>query len=666
MQDFKIIGIKVDDTCSVRLSKVLEPKKIYHFYNDFKINEVTDEINFSGIAGFNLYGTQNVNVNISAIAGKNGSGKSTIIELLFMIINNLSLNNSEFKNSLKPIKGLKASLYFKTDCFYKIEINDNKSLVYKYKGDEISKIPESNFNFKDLFYTVAINYSQYALNSKDMGNWLDGLFHKNDGYQIPIVINPMRIDGNIDINTENGLVNSRLITNLVRPIEHGNIDFRNIGDNLIATKLSLLSDYRNISQKTLYKKVNVIKENEKGFSSEETIEIKIIDLKIDKIKILNKLSEVYDFKYSDLQMFDYEDIVNPILKHSLDYLVYKLVNIAVTYPSYFEYFDKKNNTFYETEFETYLNELLFKDKSHIGFKIKQTLNFLKYQHYSLSTQSLTLNSVTRKIDNLINNPNNNLTEENRIELLPPPIFKSEIILESRTLKKGEKVKFNSLSSGEKQMIYSVSSILYHLTNLDSVDKGFKYENVNIILDEIELYFHPDFQRKYVKYILDSISCISFKNIKNINMSFVTHSPFILSDIPNSNIMFLELNPEKSIYSQQVLVSDKTFSANIHDLLSKSFFLNKGFMGEFAISKIKEIISDLKQMKKEKVTSQILDSQKTKILEIKNVINIVGEPILKQKLIELFEDSVVYETIEDKVNRLKSELDEALKEQEKTE
>lgn len=665
MTDFKIIGLKIEDGCSVILSKVLKPKFIYHFYSDFTIDEKTEEIIINSTPCPDLYSLANVNVNISAIAGKNGSGKSSLIEILFMIINNLSFSNHHFASQLTIVKGLKASLYFKTDSFYKLTINEEKYSIFRYDNHKISSVPESNFDFQNFFYTVGINYSQYALNSTEMGRWLDGLFHKNDAYQIPIVINPMRTEGTFFINTENELVKARLITNLVRPITDGNINFRKIGDNLIATKLNLTSNNRNILGKTIYTKV-IRKENE-GLTSEERVEIRLIDLEFDRNKILNRLSEIYDFKYSDLKILEYDDLINPILKNSLDYLIYKLVHIATTYPNYSEFYDKNKDNFVEEKFNTFLNELLIKDRSHIGFKIKQTLNFLKFQHYSTTTQSLTLNSVTKKIENLITNPNNNLTEENRIELIPPPIFKIEIILEP-ILKayKGETVKFRTLSSGEKQLIYSVSSILYHLVNLDSVSRGIKYKNINIVLDEIELYFHPDFQRKYIKYILDSISTIVFKNIKNINICFITHSPFILSDIPNSNVMFLELDSKKSKYSEQTIVLENTFSANIHDLLANNFFLKDGFMGEFSISIIKSIISELDKIKKETEKGLIVyDSEYEKnISRINGIIDIVGEPILKNKLAEIFKEStIVYESPQDKIRRLELELSKAKKEQE---
>ena len=75
---------------------------------------------------------------------------------------------------------------------------------------------------------------------------------------------------------------------------------------------------------------------------------------------------------------------------------------------------------------------------------------------------------------------------------------------------------------------------------------------------------------------------------NINVILATHSPFILSDIPDSNILFLENGdlPQKSIKG--------TFCGNVCELLEQSFFLQSGFMGYYAKSII--YFSILKLMK----------------------------------------------------------------------
>lgn len=97
--------------------------------------------------------------------------------------------------------------------------------------------------------------------------------------------------------------------------------------------------------------------------------------------------------------------------------------------------------------------------------------------------------------------------------------------------------FNNFSSGEKQKLYSIHSVIYHLRNLKSVqeliidendpnEKMIYYKNVNIIFDEIELYSHPDFQRTFLNDLLKAINSV-YQRYDNLNILFITHSPFIL-------------------------------------------------------------------------------------------------------------------------------------------
>ena len=152
------------------------------------------------------------------------------------------------------------------------------------------------------------------------------------------------------------------------------------------------------------------------------------------------------------------------------------------------------------------------------------------------------------------------------------------------------IDFETLSSGEKQQIYSISSLLYHLDNLKSIkddtsnpDRIF-YHHVNVVLEEIELYYHPELQQQFVKYLIDSLDQMNLEGIECIDVIIVTHSPYVLSDIPKTNVLALRkdnVEPETNL---------KTFGANIHDMLKNSFFLSEGANGKFAQWEIGHILA----------------------------------------------------------------------------
>jgi hypothetical protein len=110
------------------------------------------------------------------------------------------------------------------------------------------------------------------------------------------------------------------------------------------------------------------------------------------------------------------------------------------------------------------------------------------------------------------------------------------------------------------------------------------------------------------------------------MCFITHSPFILSDIPQHNILFLQVdeNEKKSLPRKE---SIKTFGANINDMLANGFYLQDGFMGEFAKNKLEDIIKNLNKVDKEENNSDVN--------EILKIIELIGEPFLREKLKEMF-------------------------------
>ena len=165
--------------------------------------------------------------------------------------------------------------------------------------------------------------------------------------------------------------------------------------------------------------------------------------------------------------------------------------------------------------------------------------------------------------------------------LPCPIFEGDIILFDNK----EFFSMDTLSSGMIQRLNTVGSLVYHLRNLDDDQQGdtmIAYDNVCIIMEEVELYYHPEYQKSYLNYLLEQISRAGLRRLKCLNIMFVTHSPFILSDIIRNDILCLEGGIQKTL-------PFKTFGANIHDLLRHPFFMKNGTIGDYAQKTINNII-----------------------------------------------------------------------------
>jgi hypothetical protein len=122
----------------------------------------------------------------------------------------------------------------------------------------------------------------------------------------------------------------------------------------------------------------------------------------------------------------------------------------------------------------------------------------------------------------------------------------------------------------------------------------------------------------------------------------------LSDVPSQNVLKLEIGEVVNIEE-----NDGTFAANIHDLLSHEFFLKDGYMGEHAKHTVQLILDSLNCILLEKEVQRIpkrsakfksfddkIKRLRTRTLlkdkeDLRKYISIIGEPLIKDDLTELF-------------------------------
>lgn len=187
------------------------------------------------------------------------------------------------------------------------------------------------------------------------------------------------------------------------------------------------------------------------------------------------------------------------------------------------------------------------------------------------------------------------------------------------------------SSGELAM-------LNFFSRFSSMRKSQLKNNLTVLLDEIELALHPNWQKKFLSSVI-SFFQKEFRN-RNIQIIISSHSPFIVSDLPVECLNFL---------NGRINTVKQTFCANIHTLFSDAFFLKDGLVGEFAQQKVKALTSYLKE-EKEEVNSAF--SKETSGL----LINIIGEPVLKTHLQNMWHKKFGEESPEETIETLRKEID----------
>lgn len=720
-------------TSTERRTKVIDDKVVNYWYyinSEIAVELSTNIVvkkNANDSIPHNFYNSKNnPSINISAIVGKNGSGKSALLELLNLFIYNISSFLGIVRKSYRNLN--MEIFYSNNDRFSQIKLN-NGQLTYIENNDHENV--KSYCSFKDLkdlvernkifnFYTNVINYSLYGLNSKHGSDYLNEDFYKNDTYQMPIVINPFRKDGNIDVNREYDLAQQRLVLNhyiiknklldnvSIERVEYTVLtdkyfyidekkktfvideilnfypfDNENLKDNnffrdfvkIVAPQIhydnftrELTQNHPNFTNLTsfdhiqpkntkiylqyysllyIFRKIRKIVINYTYFSKytplfrNENL-ISLDEPKIDHLKNLEeRLKTRFDGEIDNVnkQKLKQLDLFQGIedLQQEMSYITNKILNdenikgLNKAIDQALNYIFLKIRISRKNLFIQLIKEIK-ENKDHKTFKIKQALSYFETDFFS-------------SIDHIVRADNNKKIVvfkkqyfqhfEDNIEKVPIAIFEPHV----KVQKGGYNYDFNRLSSGEQQKIHSLMTITYHLFNLQSKHKNNKskeaneliYKNVNLIFDEVELYFHPDYQREFISNLVDSLSY--FKGM-NFNIIFSTHSPFILSDIPSQNI--LKLKDGIPVESKNNLNS---FAANIHDLLNDEFFLEKGSIGELARTKLEELDKKITFSEDDLKTIELIGDEFLKSYFLDKVSKAKIDEDVKQARIKMLEEEL---------------------------
>jgi len=200
-----------------------------------------------------------------------------------------------------------------------------------------------------------------------------------------------------------------------------------------------------------------------------------------------------------------------------------------------------------------------------------------------------------------------------------------------------------MSDGHQEYFYLFSKVFRAIESPFDNEKVNKGDTIFMYFDEIINFFHPNWQKQFINIFIEFLQ----ENYQEYNFHIIltTHSPFIISDLPKENIIFLDKDENGKCKVVDGLKEKKeTFGANIHTLLSDSFFMENGFIGKFAESKINEVIKYLNNDEE----SEIKTDEKAQ-----KIINIIGEPIIKKELQRMLDSKSLKKVNE--INKVKREM-----------
>lgn len=542
-----------------------------------------------------------------------------------------------------------------------------------------------------FFYTICTNYSIHSFCEKDYssetliipegqngvnGKWIKGLLHKNDGYLAPMAVVPYRDSwGNIDIANEKELADQRLATL--------SLLFWSQEKSFMEKYKPAYIEYRFDDKCTTwhYNKFHSL--------CNERLPMNVKEYETIFNEFHGYWNVILSSEYERFNRYS-ADVQNAILT----YLTYKTVKICLNYPSFgillgirkltdkeieivrdrWERNSKNRHKLTDSDikymsiatlpqeyYKKIVNKILSLDEqTHITLKIRQILEFLKRGYYEpivaakesdeypISVKKI---AVDRIIADNLEYDNATLPEGQKkkrysrydevFEILPPAIFEWQLYLLPKSTKLNRAMDngllMNKMSSGERQMLQSASYMLYHIKNIESIreDNNRKaYRHINIVLDEAELYYHPEMQRTMIANIIKMLSWCHINNtkIRSVHIMLVTHSPFVLSDVPKNRILYMkDGNTAKK--------DNQTFAANIHDLLYNQFFIENP-IGEVAYSSVKKVVNMYNEFPK--LTQKDKEQFYSNINYYRKIINLIGEPYLHNTLTEML-DFIIMES-----------------------
>lgn len=565
-------------------------------------------------------------VDVKAILGENGSGKSNLLLwLINFIMNNQTRNfgflvTSEYIIVRDKINFISfpEELFGKKLLFIQPEdlVNFNRINTYKNKvqrseafGMIANNLMETYFKKKYLiYYSPALNQDNY---------------YNSEGVRNSYFRWPSEKLNYFDISTE-----SLIVSDYNNHIN--NLDYMITGESeLLSYKfleslraLDFLSTEKELGL-TINFPIHNIDIGFTGFNSKfwESIDYLVSD-NSNRDKVIGNLldfDKIDPFKLGKEEAFFAEfskEIMYCIMSYQLKHYynfskeqIYPLERLGNNlrdnynpklgfYESIYEYL-KKGDVFTEED-ANFMIEQIQEARSYFESKFKSG-EIICNGDYGLSVPEFSIRSIIK-------------------DFLQAPLF------EIKTSREEEErvIRLNmfgfdlhGLSSGERNFLSLFSRV-------NSIKKHIKdNREILFLIDEGELGFHPQWQKEYFKLITDFIKKF-FANNK-VQLIITSHSPFLASDLPKENIIFLERDDNQKTKISDLNEHQLTFASNIHSLYSDAFFLKGATIGSFSKDILNEIIDYLK--------GDNFSEEKNN--RYRSIIEIIGEPVIKRKLEDLW-------------------------------
>ncbi|MCS0788230.1 AAA family ATPase [Cytobacillus firmus] len=553
-----------------------------------------------------------IDINLSAIVGENGTGKSTILDMIVDYIERGMFSSNyifAFESKGKIIIDSNFELNH-------IEIVD-KDLEYEFIKDK--SLDEFFKNQVSIFFSNVFDVRYFEYNEEIRG--------KQDNTRLKFFPKLKNISTNF------------LLANYKETEDFLNQDF--------SKQIFFVNEYKSILEveklvnipEKIYIKTNSLEHNYNNFTYEFEQFISAFE-KEDVASFYFNISIESSFK---------KEVIKILTQSFCIQIGYLLTKYYIDDEEFIKTYDnaKKGNNFFEIIHKNLINQIKENENNKGILKsIKKSLNENYKNYLCLLNYINNLEFQSDEMGNYLDS-NSSITNE-FIKFYKEKFYYTSIF----------SFYWSEMSSGQLSLLNlfgrfydSLNEIQQDLLDEENdTNEGkltLKDLEYLLLIDECDLYFHPQWQKDWLYYFLKLIEVL-FKG--NVQVILTTHSPFVLSDFPNTNVTFLSNKSKALTISNDIEGSARTFGANINELFTNSFFINDGLMGKFSKNKINNFIRDLMN-----TTPDDVIKNKSKY---KKFIDLIGEPFIKSKLLKIYNEKLQLasdDEIEKRIKYLETEL-----------
>jgi len=568
------------------------------------------------------------NINVTAIVGKNGSGKSSLLEVLKFYNHQIETNyiliykyqNNYYGYSSTVISSTINIIWYnikkKSDNFINLiskyivynDLIEKDYLEYlNIKGEYTNYFKKNIYDKQNIFFFISkyiplLNYFTEEILYINEFIYFDTIrliLRKRDAKKLDWILYPIGLNVSLqNKEQENNLFreNAKIIEEILQLLKSAQLHILqqyNIHPNNYQYSLNGMQERGILSLTILIGFIELILKDNSNLEANKLL-LEIFKEKANLIKNNNAFITFSDIK--DMILSFNQNLKEKSIRNSFKLDIYiDIINFVSTLRFIY---DNKEDYFY------------------CDLKIKEQ-----------KTEILTY--ISKLITFTTDNDENAIKSEDSLRIMEIDIY-------------GNSIFYNKLSDGERQFNNLILDIFQEIYIAQKLNR----KAILILGDEIDNSMHPIWKQKVISIIINVFK--QFKDIK-FYLLITTHSPFLLSDIPKQNIIFLDTykkedeevkNGKQKVGNCKVVdgLNEKkeTFGANIHTLLSDSFFMKDGLMGEFAKGKIEGIRKFYNRVIKYKDNDKVKKAYKCfyekKQKEFWDIQSIIGEPFL-QKIVK---------------------------------